>query len=242
MIDKFDNVLFLIMARGGSKGIPGKNIKPLAGKPLLYYSIDIARNFVGDNNICLSTDSIEIKNKAEEYGLKVPFIRPNELATDEADSYFVELHALDYYEKIGKKIDVLVVLQTTSPFRKIEDVQRALDLYSISCDMVVSVVESKSNPYYNLFEENSTGFLGKSKPGDYIRRQDCPTVYEFNGAIYVVNVESLKQMPEYKFQKIKKIVMDEFSSVDLDNSIDWAWAEFLINNKVVEIKNNVRID
>lgn len=231
MINNLDNVLFLIMARGGSKGIPGKNIKSLGGKPLLYYSIDVARNFVSDAQICLSTDSLEIKNKAEEYGLKVPFLRPAALATDEADSYFVELHAIDFYEKLGKTIDILIVLQPTSPFRTETQVQEALDLYTQDCDMVVSVVESKSNPYYNLFEQNEQGFLIKSKPGEFFRRQDCPPIYEYNGAIYVVNVVSLKQMPEHKFKRIKKIVMDDLTSVDIDVPIDWLWAEFLLENK-----------
>ena len=229
-----DRTLFLIMARGGSKGIPGKNIKLLAGKPLLYYSIDVARSFVNDTNICLSTDSNEIIEKAEEYGLKVPFIRPPELATDQADSYHVELHALEYYEKLGQKFDTLVVLQPTSPFRTTQQVQEALNLYSNEYDMVVSVVESSSNPYYNLCEENHNGFLEKSKPSDYTRRQDCPPVYEYNGAIYVVNIKSLKKMPEDQFKKVKKMIMDDFTSVDLDNPIDWLWAEFLIENKKIK--------
>lgn len=233
----YANTLFLIMARGGSKGIPGKNIKPLAGKPLLYYSIDVARNFVDDANICLSTDSKEILVKAEEYGLKVPFLRPAELATDQADSYHVELHALEYYEKLGRKFDTLVILQPTSPFRTIKQVKQALDLYSNEYDMVVSVVESSSNPYYNLCEENSNGFLVKSKPGNFTRRQDCPPVYEYNGAIYVVNIESLKKMPEDKFLKVKKMVMDDLSSVDLDNPIDWLWAEFLIEKNKIDVLN-----
>ena len=230
-----DKTLFLIMARGGSKGIPGKNIKSLAGKPLLYYAIDTARQFVPDTQICLSTDDLEIKSKAEKHGLSVPFIRPPELATDEADSYDVELHALDFYHNQGIEFETLVVLQPTSPFRTIQQVKQALDLYSPECDMVVSVKESTSNPYYNLCEEDSNGFLQKSKPGNYIRRQDCPPVYEYNGAIYVVNIESLKQMPEDKFQKVKKIVMDDFTSVDLDNPIDWEWAEFLINKNMIEL-------
>ena len=95
--------------------------------------------------------------------------------------------------------------------------------------MVVSVKESDANPYYNLFEENESGYLEKSKPGDFNRRQACPPVYLYNGAIYVVNVASLKQMPEDNFKKVKKIIMDDVTSVDLDKPIDWLWAEFIIN-------------
>jgi CMP-N,N'-diacetyllegionaminic acid synthase len=225
------DTLFLIMARGGSKGIPGKNIKKLDGKPLIYYSIDIAREFVIDDNICVSTDDIEIRSRVEEYGLKVNFLRPDYLATDNADSYDVELHAINHYEMVGRNYKVLVVLQPTSPFRKKEQVQEALQLFSPDIDMVASVKEADANPYYNLFEEDKSGYIIKSKAGNFSRRQDCPKVYQYNGAVYVVNIASLKEKPEKDFLKVKKIVMDDLSSVDLDKPLDWLWAEFLINQK-----------
>ena len=115
-----NDTLFIITARGGSKGIPGKNIKPLNGKPLLYYSIDIARHFVKDNLICLSTDSDEIIKSANAYGLNVPFVRPNELSGDEAGTYEVLLHAIGHCESNGIKFSKVVLLQPTSPFRKKE--------------------------------------------------------------------------------------------------------------------------
>ena len=229
------NTLFLITARGGSKGIPGKNIKLLAGKPLIYYSIDIARHFVADEQICLSTDSTEIIQNAEEYGLKVPFVRPSELATDEATSYDVEMHAINYYENKDYQFDTLVLLQPTSPFRTIEQVREALEIYTNECDMVVSVEESNSNPYYNLCEEDENGFLRQSKSGNYSRRQDCPIVYKYNGAIFVININSLKKMSPDKFSKVKKIMMDDFTSIDLDNEIDWMWAEFVLEKGKVNI-------
>jgi CMP-N,N'-diacetyllegionaminic acid synthase len=225
------DTLFLIMARGGSKGIPGKNIKQLNGKPLIYYSIDMARKFVTDDHICVSTDDIEIKRKVEEHGLKVNFLRPDFLGTDNVDSYYVELHAINHFEMAGRYYKVLVILQPTSPFRTREQVQEALQLFSPDMDMVVSVKEADANPYYNLFEEDTSGYIFKSKAGKYIRRQDCPKVYQYNGAVYVVNIASLKEKPESEFLKVKKIIMDDFSSVDLDKPLDWLWAEFLINQK-----------
>jgi N-acylneuraminate cytidylyltransferase len=95
--------------------------------------------------------------------------------------------------------------------------------------MVVSVVEPDANPYYNLFEENASGFLQQSKPGQYTRRQDCPKVYQYNGAIYLINANSIKLGPLNKFEKIAKFEMDKVSSVDLDTPLDWYWAEFLLS-------------
>lgn len=97
--------------------------------------------------------------------------------------------------------------------------------------MVVSVRESHDNPYFNLFEEGQNGFLIKSKEGGFARRQDCPPVFAYNGAIYVININSLKQQPIYKFRKIRKYVMDEVSSVDLDTPLGWRWAEFLLEEE-----------
>lgn len=223
-----DNTLFVIPARGGSKGIPDKNIKSLGGKPLIQWSIDIARQLAADENICVSTDSEKIKESVESIGLKVPFLRPAELATDKAGTYEVLLHAISYYEGLGKNFEKIILLQPTSPFRKVEHLREAFELYSSDLDMVVSVRESHDNPYFNLFEENSNGFLTKSKEGSFARRQDCPPTFAYNGAIYVINIESLKQQPIYKFRKIRKYVMDEVSSVDLDTPLDWRWAEFLL--------------
>ena len=230
---KLSDALFLIMARGGSKGIPRKNIKILGNIPLIWYSIDFARNFVSDEFICVSTDSEDIKKVVEDHGLIVPFIRPSELAADDSSSYDVELHAINYFERKGVYFKKLIVLQPTSPFRVVEHLKEALNLFSEDIDMVVSVNESEANPYYNLFEENINGFLTKSKEGNFIRRQDCVPVYQYNGSIYIVNIESLKLMPESDFQRVKKYVMPDYQSVDLDTEIDWKWAEFLITNKLV---------
>ncbi len=227
-------VLTIIPARGGSKGIPHKNIKPLNGKPLIYYTIDCARAICDDEDICVSTDDSEIIKCVEDYGLKVPFVRPAELATDTAGSYEVLLHALDFYEKQGRYYDVVLLLQNTSPFRTSIHVNEALELYKPEIDMVVSVKETSSNPYYNCFEENDKGFLKISKgDGLYTRRQDVPKAYEYNGAIYVINPASLKKMPLGKFSKKIKYVMDDIHSVDLDNMIDWKFAELIIKEGLV---------
>lgn len=225
-------ILVVIPARGGSKGIPRKNIKPFAGKPLIYYTIDTARAIVPDEDICVSTDDDEIIQVVENYGLKVPFKRPDELATDTAGTYEVLLHALDFYEKQGKHYDVVLLLQNTSPFRTAEQVKEAMLLYKEGIDMVVSVKECPANPYYCVFEENADGWLHVCKgDGKITRRQDAPKVYEYNGAIYIINAKSLKQMPLYAFPHRVKYVMDAQSSIDLDTMFDWNMAEMTIKER-----------
>lgn len=221
-------VLVIIPARGGSKGIPHKNIKPMNGKPLIYYTIDTARAITGDENICVSTDDDEIIEVVERYGLKVPFKRPAELATDTAGTYEVLLHALSYYESQGKKYDAVLLLQNTSPFRKKEQVKEALQLFNKNVDIVVSVKECAANPYYCVFEENAEGYLNVCKgDGNIFRRQDAPKVYEYNGAIYIMNPEVLKTTHMHKMKKRVKYVMDDISSFDLDTMADWNMAEMI---------------
>lgn len=221
--------LVIIPARGGSKGIPHKNIKPLAGKPLIYYTIDVARAIFPDEDICVSTDDSEIIQVVEDYGLKVPFVRPNYLATDNAGANGVILHALDFFENQGRTIDIIVLLQTTSPFRRIEDVIEAVELYDDTVDMVTSVMPAKCNPYYDCFEDNANGWLTISKgKGTIERRQDAPKVWQLNGAVYVINPKRLKEKGLAHFDRIRKYPMDEMHSIDLDNMLDWKIAELVI--------------
>lgn len=229
------NFLFLITARGGSKGIPGKNIKPLAGKPLIHYSIDTARMLADDKDICVSTDDAMIKRVAEDHGLHVPFTRPAELATDTAGSYEVLLHALNYYESIGRSYNAIVLLQPTSPFRKASQVKEAMEQYDNSLDMVVSVKASKVSPF-SFYTENEEGYLQPMMPNNYTRRQDMPVAYEYNGAIYVINTASLRAMPLSSFKKVKKYVMGEPESLDIDTNMDWYFAEFLVGSGIVANK------
>jgi N-acylneuraminate cytidylyltransferase len=221
--------LVLIPARGGSKGVPGKNIKILGGKPLIQHTIDAARELFADDQILVSTDDPKIKAVVEATGLTVPFLRPAELATDTAGSHEVMLHALDYYENSQGPVDRLVLLQPTSPFRTANHIKEALALYDNTMDMVVAVKETQANPYYVLREEDDQGWLQPSKPVVATRRQDVPTVYEINGAIYIIKVAALRQAKLSDFKKVKKYVMDERSSHDIDTPLDWAFAEVLLS-------------
>jgi CMP-N,N'-diacetyllegionaminic acid synthase len=228
-------ILFVIPARGGSKGIPGKNIKPLGGKPLIHYSIEYARQFADDEDICLTTDDDKIIESAGKIGYEPPFKRPEFLATDSAGSYDVLVHAFQFYKDKNVCYDVIVLLQPTSPFRLKSHLKDALSLYNSNLDMVVSVNETSNNPYYNLFEPDKNGFLKISKGGGtFTRRQDVPPVYSYNGSLYIINSESLMKNRNFAgFSNIIPFKMDAKYSVDLDEPQDWELAEYLINKKLV---------
>ena len=222
-------VLYLIPARGGSKGIPHKNIKLLNGKPLIQYSIDIARELADDADICLSTDDEEIKKVAEKLGLKVPFLRPDYLASDTAGTSDVIVHALDFYLQQGIQYDVVVLLQPTSPLRTVQNVKDCLALYTTDFDMVTTVKESSVSAV--LCKENAQGYLEQVIGGNNVRRQDAEKLYEYNGAVYVINAKAVKEKGLSGFSKIKKCVMNEENSVDIDTMLDWLLIETILKNK-----------
>jgi CMP-N,N'-diacetyllegionaminic acid synthase len=218
--------LFLITARGGSKGIPKKNIKSFNGKPLIQYSIDLARIFSSDENICVSTDDVEIISVAEDSGLRVPFVRPAGLATDTASSYDVIMHAISYYESIGINYDKLILLQPTSPLRTEQHLRESIALFDTDTEMLVSV-KAETDPSYLLLEEDEQGYLKKKYQTSYTRRQDVPVVYMYNGAIYMYSVAALKKSNPASMTKIRKYVMDAESSIDIDTPLDWEIAQLI---------------
>lgn len=227
----FEDVLVVIPARGGSKGIPRKNLKLLGNKPLIAYTIEVAQELFENSQICVSTDDEEIAAFARTYGNIVPFMRPVDLSTDEASSQDVILHALDFYRE--KEYKAVILLQPTSPFRKKEHIEACFELLDPSTvDMVTTVSESHANPYFNLMEENSEGFLTRSKPSDYTRRQDCPSVYALNGAVYVINTQSVRTKLIARFDKVRKVVMSSLESIDLDTPLDWKIATLILEESI----------
>lgn len=223
---KLSDTLFVITARGGSKGLPGKNIRNLCGKPLIAYSIDIARAFVSDEDICVSTDSPEIIEAVEKYGLKVPFVRPAELATDTASSNDVLVHAVNFFANQGKEYKRLVLLQPTSPLRTVDDVQGAINLYHPDIDMVVSVTRSHAPAV--LCSDNSEGFVHLYFNKNAVGRQAVPEMYEYNGAVYVINVDSLLEKGLGGFTKSVKFVMNKQNSIDIDDIYDFTLVESIM--------------
>lgn len=223
--------LWLIPARGGSKGIPNKNLKPFCGESLVSRAVKQAAMCANQNDVIfVSTDSKEIKSEAEKHNIEIPFLRPVELASDTSSTYSVILHVIEEFKKRGEHFEKVVLLQPTSPFRTIEDIKNTIKLWNPEVDMAVSVTESKSNPYFNLFEEDKDGFLKLSKGnGQYSRRQDAPKVWEYNGAVYVMTPVSLKNSPMSRFEKIVAYEMPSSRSIDLDTPEDWTVAEYLFS-------------
>ena len=223
---KNKRILAIIPARGGSKGLPGKNIKLLCGRPLIYYTLDAVKPFGTNIDICVSTDDVKIKEIVELYGISVPFLRPGYLATDTASTADVLLHALQFYYEKGEDYDVILLLQPTSPFRQASHIREALSLYREKIDMVVSVRESHAASV--ICCENAGGYLETPLNSEALRRQDTPAYYEYNGAIYVINVQSFLETRNLIFARRIKYLMDERSSVDIDTQLDFEYAEFLM--------------
>lgn len=227
-----NHTLYIIPARGGSKGIPRKNIRPLNGKPLIHYSIEVARSLAPDSHIILSTDDEEIAETGRQTGLKVEYMRPAELATDTAGSREVILDAMDYADRKGIVYDRVCLLQPTSPLRTPADVTACLDAYTPDIDMAVSVIETDANPYYNCFEPDPlTGYLHISKgDGLYVRRQDAPPAWQFSGSVYVINPQSIRRMALGAMPRRIGVPTDPTHCVDLDTPLDWELAETIIRH------------
>lgn len=226
------STLYIIPARGGSKGIPGKNIKMIAGHPLLHYSLKVARELAEDSHVILSTDDDAIRAVAEAEGLKVDYKRPPELGGDNVGSREVILDAMDYADSKGICYDKIVLLQPTSPLRTADDVRECIALYTPDVDMVVSVTEAACNPYYDCFETAADGCLHVSKGDGLItRRQDAPKAWQYNGAVYVINPASIRREGLGQFARRVPYVMPRERSLDLDTPLDWMVLEQVMNIK-----------
>jgi len=224
--------LILIPARAGSKGLPGKNVKVLGGKPLVAHTIEFALDIQKENDvICISSNDEQVWDVAGTYGIDIPFKRPEELSDDKSGMNEVVIHALQHYETKGKKFDSVLLLQPTSPFREKNDFVKLSELFNSGCDMAVTVRLTKDNPYFNLFEENDQGFLQKSKDLAAATRQEVPKVFAFNGSMYLIRVASLLNSAIHRLEKIAKLVQPDERSIDIDNMQDWLIAEYYLNKQ-----------
>jgi N-acylneuraminate cytidylyltransferase len=231
---QIDKYLVVIPARGGSKGIPRKNIKLLNGKPLIHYTIEAAQSIFDSSRICVSTEDFEINTVAKQTGLTYSYTRPEKLATDTSSSHEVILDVIEHYQNQGLTFETIILLQPTSPFRTSKHILEAMNLYESSeCEMVVSVKETKCNPYFNLFEENELGNLELSKKGNFTSRQSAPKTYEYNGAIYIFSKETIQSKQFSEFERLKKYEMSTIDSIDLDEPLDWKLAELIFNEKTL---------
>lgn len=221
--------LFIIPARGGSKSIPGKNIKPLAGKPLICYSIEEALKIAPEQQIIVTTDATQIADVARAAGISRPYMRPAALGADNVGSREVILDAMEEADRRGVEYDCVVLLQPTSPMRTADDIRAAIASFGPEVDMAVTVTESAANPYYDCFEADDSGYLHVSKGDGLItRRQDAPKAWQYNGAVYVIRPESLRRYRLGELPHRVGVEMPRSRSIDLDTPTDWLIAETLI--------------
>jgi len=231
------NSIIIIPARKGSKGLPNKNIKKLNGKPLVSYSIEYAQKIKKSSDIiCVSSDDERVEKIVKKYPMVEFLIRPKTLAKDNTSMESVIKHLIDQYEKKNLFFDSIVLLQPTSPIRKIKDFKLISKKFNNKVDMVVSVKKANENPYYSLFEENKDGYLVKSKSSKITRRQDAPDVYCLNGSFFMININSLKKESIFNFSKILKVEMPIERSIDIDTKYDLDYLNFLIDNKKILLK------
>lgn len=230
------DILVTICARGGSKGVKNKNILPLLGKPLIYYTIEQALEWGKAEHVVVSTDSEVIAKEAKQAGAEVPFIRPDFLALDDTPKLPVLKHAVNYYMKnLHFSPDFVVDLDPTSPLRMIEDIDKCfyLLLNEPETDAVITGYLAKKNPYYNMVERDSNGFAHLSKSLSYQTpsRQEAPQVYSMNASIYVWRTHALLKQEGLISEKAKIIEMPEERSVDIDSEVDLKLVELLMNDK-----------
>ena len=230
-------VLFIIPARGGSKGLPKKNIKVIAGKPLIAWSVEAAKqaaDIIGDSDVIVSTDSSEIADVAKKYGAETPFIRPNELSNDTAASVDVVLHALNFMEERGKKYDYIALIEPTSPQRDEHDLINAYNqlINTEGAESIVGI--SKTESCHPLFlTKLNKNFLEpyENKAYKVYRRQEIDNVYFFEGSMYISKVESLKQRKNFYHEKTLGFEMPKWKSFEIDDITDFIIIEQLLKAK-----------
>jgi CMP-N,N'-diacetyllegionaminic acid synthase len=224
-------ILYIIPARGGSKGLPNKNIRLLDNKPMIAYSIIAAQNSHYKGKVVVSTDSEKIATISKEYGAEVPFMRPQELATDSAASIDVIFHAIDYYKERNIHFDVVALLQPTSPLRISEDINKAIKkLLDKNAEAIVGVCESEHHPLWTNtlpIDGSMKNFLPESIKG--LNRQQLPIYYRLNGAIFISTVDALYKQKTFIHLNTFSYIMPHERSVDIDNEMDFKLAKLLIS-------------
>lgn len=222
-----DRVLCVIPARAGSKGLPGKNLLALGGRPLLAHSIEhaLASRYV--DRVVVSTDGEDIAEAARAHGADVPFMRPAELAGDDAGTVDVLLHALDWLEEHeGDRYGVLLLLHVTTPLRAVADVDGCLELLAeADATNVFSVTEAHRNPYFNMVELGADGAPRLVKEADHATRQAAPPVYDMNSSIYAWRVPALRRRPGLFLERTRAYFMPKHRSVDIDDGLDYLLAQ-----------------
>jgi len=230
-MSKQSEAVAFIFARGGSKGLPGKNIKMFAGKPLIAWAIEHAHAAQGIRRVIVSTDSEEIAVVAEQYGAEIPFMRPSHLAKDDSPEWLSWRHALEFIrDDEGAFPDAMVSVPVTAPLRQSVDIDRCLELFSKGdTDVVITVTDPHRNPYFNMVTMQSNGAIGLVIPpiSGISRRQDAPEVFDMTTVAYVANPEFVMTNESAFAGRLKAVHIPIERSIDIDTLLDFEIAEFL---------------
>lgn len=231
-LERTMDIVALICARGGSKGLPGKNIRPLAGKPLIAWSIEQAQAVKRIRRIIISTDSDEIAKVASAAGAEVPFLRPDNMAQDDSPEWLVWRHALEYLkEDEGTYPDAVIVVPATAPLRAVDDLERCLDEYEKGeADIVITVADSHRSPYFNMVKVQQDGFSSLVIPPEteISRRQDVPVVYDMTTVAYVVRPEFVMSRNSMFEGRVWQVLIPAERALDIDTPLDFSIAECLL--------------
>jgi CMP-N-acetylneuraminic acid synthetase len=221
-----------IFARGGSKGLPGKNILLFGGKPLIAHSIECAFSVKRIDRVIVSTDSEDIAEVARKYGAEVPFIRPKELAKDNSPEWLAWRHAINFMSKtLESNSKVMVSLPTTSPLRSKIDIENCLDEYEKGeADIVVTVTDAHRSPYFNMVSRKKDGTveLVNSLKESIFNRQDSPVVYDMTTVCYVANTDFIMNNNSTFEGRVKSVHVPVERAIDIDTLLDFQIAESLL--------------
>ncbi|MDG1463049.1 MAG: acylneuraminate cytidylyltransferase family protein [Gammaproteobacteria bacterium] len=222
-----------ICARGGSVGVPGKNIRPLMGKPLITHTIEHALAVSDIDRVFISTDSQSIADVAMSAGAEVPFLRPDHLATNDASKLAALEHLVSWVELHHGPVGIIVDLQPTSPLRTPQDIRDCMQLFDDETDVVITGYEADKNPYFDMVERKENGRFDLVKPPEssVVARQQAPAVFAMNGSIYVWKRSSLNKGLWNGNRKLH--VMPRERSIDIDEPLDFDIVELLMGRRQV---------
>lgn len=225
-----------VFARGGSKGLPGKNIRPLAGKPLIGWAIEQALAVDRITRVVVSTDSDEIAAIARDHGAEVPFIRPEHLSDDHAPEMQAWRHALEFLlETEGAMPDPFISVSATAPMRLSEDIEACILAYEAgSADVVLSVTDAHRSPWFNMVRRDGENFVlvnGDGNVGPVTRRQDAPEVFDVTTVAYVVRPDYILQHSDLFSGRTTAVTIPVDRSIDIDTLFDFKIAEFMMKER-----------
>lgn len=225
-------ILAVVPARGGSKGLPGKNIRPLLGKPLIAWSIEQGLSCRYVNEVIVSTDSEEIAKIATQYGAEVPFLRPSNLALDSTPTSDVLIHLIEEMEKKGNIYDYLLLLEPTSPLREVSDLDAAVTrlINSPQASSIVGVSKVEAQHPEFCIKINDEGFIRSKNNFKVLRRQEIDELYFYEGSLYLSRIDTFKAKRNFYHEETLAYIMPKWKSYEIDDIVDFIIVESILKN------------